>query len=233
MVLVVPDGPARRPQAEADQREPRVKRTHARDGLEPVGHPLPGVLVVQHQHARGVRHAHGRKQLRIDGRHESLGRLPELVAHDVREPGRDDDLPEREPVGSVDLGGGAVVETLVVLDQVELRAARGRRGRGDQGRLPGGGDEDIAQGEAVGTPAGRPGDTGPEPRHPLGPRPGEATPERAEAPAGRDDHGDRVTEAGEPIGVRQDRPHATRDPEMRTEEGDTHQMAIDTCPGRR
>ena len=86
--------------------------------------------MVEHEHAElpGVlRQRDGMKEGGVHGRDDDLRWAAESSHHDLGEPGGDDDLLERQPVGRVDARGEAVVEALVVLDEVELGPAPGGR----------------------------------------------------------------------------------------------------------
>src|SRR5712691_1861498 len=115
--FVVPNGAARRLDAEPDQSERRDVACHPCDRLEAVGDPLPRVLVVEQEHAgpRGGDVDRCRmEEVEVDRRHEHLGGAAEPLAHEIAEPRRDDDFPERQPIGRVHGVGSAVVEALLV-----------------------------------------------------------------------------------------------------------------------
>ena len=88
---------------------------------------------------------------------------------------------------------------------------------------------DYGNGWAVGAPAIGPHHAGAEARDPVGPGARQAPPPGLGAPPGGNDHGDRVPERGEAVGVGEERAHASRDPQVRAQEGDAHaQIAIET-----
>jgi len=80
-----------------------------RHRLHPVGHAFPRVFVMEHEHAgagrrRGASGTDGTGG--IDGRHQHVGLASELLAHDLAQPRRDHDLPERQSIGFVDVRPG-------------------------------------------------------------------------------------------------------------------------------
>ncbi len=223
--LVIARGSPRRAQAESYEVESRDAPLDARHGLEPVGRPLPGVIVVQHQDARarrGDRDRNGVKQRRIDRGDQNLRLAGEALAHDVTEPRGDHDLLERQAVRRVDRVRLAVIEALVVLHEVEFPPAPRRRIGDGGGGLPGRRDDHVAVGQAARVPPIDPHDPGAEALDPVGAGPGEGPPPcSATAPGGHHDL-DLVFLGREAVRVGEDRAHSAGDAEMRTQKRDLH-----------
>ena len=211
-----------------------MARPHAPEGLEPVGHPLPGILVEEHQHPElAVRLGGDRmEETRLHRGDHDRGRGLEPLGHHIGEPGRDHDLPQGHAVGGVHPGRVAVVEALVVLDEVELppAARRGRRHR--LHRLPGGGDHHVTIGHAGRAPLGHPPYARLEARHPVGAAPRPVAPPRGERALHRHEQRHLVAPAGEAVGVDQDRAHPARDAQVRAEERDLHGFIWPSTPAR-
>ena len=239
MELVVGQPLARRLDAEADEMQAGHARPDATHRLESIRHTLPLVLVVQHQHARPRRrhrHLDTMKERAIDRSHQHVAGGAERLAHDVGQPRGDDDLPKRQPVGRVDHLRRAVIEALVVLDQIELHTAARGCGGHHRRRLPRGGEDGVRLGQRVRIPARDPSNARPEARDPGGSGASNVAPGGPRAAARGHDHGDLVAAGGQPVGIGEDRAHAAGDAQVRTEDGESQLRSPSTpspCSGRR
>src|SRR5262249_48164829 len=124
--LVVRESAPRSLEPEPDQPQAGTAILHPGERLDPFCYSLPLVLVMQHKHAHeavGRLDGNRMEQRGIHRRDDNLSMAAEAARHDFAEPGGDHDLRERQPVGRVDTIRRAVIEALVVLDEIELAAA--------------------------------------------------------------------------------------------------------------
>ena len=127
------------------------------------------------------------------------------------------------PIGRVHPRGVAVIEALVVLDEIELPPAAHRRAGHRLHRLPGRGDERVAVGQPRGAPLGHPAHARAEASASSpGARSSRLRQSAFSRPLAGHDHGDLVAARGQAVGVGQDGAHAAGDAQMRAEKRDLH-----------